>query len=118
MTRDVYAGDEDQSHGVSSRAQSRVLFRVDVETDPLSLHRVVGVLACSNIAPHQLHCIERDDGMAITALFDGVSPFVADMLLRKLQQLAIVMGASIERVTSLDESSRLETHCVGESHGA
>ena len=92
--RDVYAGDLKPADGAGVRM--RAVFEVRVDCDPGSLPRVMATLALANTAPLRVNC-EREgtDELLMTAVVDGVTATAADLILRKLQQLSVVVEASL-----------------------
>ena len=92
--RDVYAGDLAIPTGPLTVV--RAIFEVRAELDPGALTRVAATLAFSNVAPARLGC-ERDapSEMLITAVLEGVTAVAAELILRKLQQLTVVVEATL-----------------------
>jgi hypothetical protein len=91
--RDVYSGDLTNAN--ASVPLVRVAFDVRVDSDPGALPRVASTLALANVSPLRLSC-ERSitDELIITAVLDGITATVAELILRKLQQLSVVVEAS------------------------
>jgi hypothetical protein len=56
----------------------------------------MATLALANTAPLRVNC-EREgtDELLMTAVVDGITATVADLILRKLQQLSVVVEASL-----------------------
>lgn len=92
--RDVYSGDLTTAN--ASVRLVRVVFEVRVDSDPGALPRVASTLALANVAPMRLTC-ERitTDELIIIAVLDGITATVAELILRKLQQLSVVVEATL-----------------------
>jgi hypothetical protein len=92
--RDVYSGDLTTARG--SLPLVRAVFNVRAEVDPGALPRVAATLALANFAPQRLHCEQAAPGeLVITAWLDGITAVSAELILRKLQQLSIVVEATL-----------------------
>lgn len=92
--RDVYSGDLQTASGPIALVCA--IFEVRTETDPGALTRVTATLAFTNVTPLRV-CCERGlpSEMLIIAVLDGVSMVSADLVLRKLQQLTVVIDATL-----------------------
>jgi len=92
--RDVYSGDLRPE--VDARARVRAVYEVSADSDPGALSRVAATLALANVAPLRVTCErEESDGILITAVLDGITLMVADLILRKLQQQSVVVQATL-----------------------
>ncbi|MEZ5459786.1 MAG: hypothetical protein R3E65_10920 [Steroidobacteraceae bacterium] len=92
--RDVYTGDLTNVSNPPSLV--RAVFEVRADADPGALHRVAAMLALANVAPLRMTC-ERESTceILIAAVLDGISVASADLMLRKLQQLSVVVEATL-----------------------
>jgi hypothetical protein len=92
--RDVYSGD--LTTATDSLAAVRAVFEVRADADPGALTRVAATLALANTAPLPVNC-EREgpDEILMTAVLDGITATAADLILRKLKQLSVVVEATV-----------------------
>jgi hypothetical protein len=92
--RDVYSGD--LTTVSNPRPLVRAVFGVRADADPGTLPRVAAMLALANVAPLRVNC-ERESTreLLITAVLDGISAVPAELILRKLQQLSVVVEATL-----------------------
>jgi hypothetical protein len=101
--RDVYLGDLSTASG--SLPLVRVVFDVRADADPGALPRVAATLALGNVAPQRFDCAQVAPGqLLITAWLDGITEASAELILRKLQQLSIVIEATL---SSEDRAARV-----------
>jgi hypothetical protein len=100
--RDVYSGD--LTTAINPVALVRAVYEVRADADPGTLPRVAAMLALANVAPLRVNC-ERESTreVLITAVLDGIPAVSAELILRKLQQLSVVVEATLmcEEMTSL-----------------
>jgi len=100
--RDVYSGDLTTASNPSPVV--RAVYEVRADADPGTLPRVAAMLALANVAPLRVNC-ERESTreVLITAVLDGIPAVSAELILRKLQQLSVVVEATLmcEEMTSV-----------------
>lgn len=92
--RDVYSGD--LTPASNSVPLVRAVYEVRADADPGALPRVAAMLALANVAPLRVNC-ERESNreMLVTVVLDGITAVSAELILRKLQQLSIVVEATL-----------------------
>lgn len=91
--RDVHSGDVTIASNPSPLV--RAIFEVRADADPGALPRVAAMLAVANVAPLRVNC-ERESNreMLVTVVLDGITAVSAELILRKLQQLSVVVEAT------------------------